>query len=234
MKFVKSFVLIAAITGLTALAVQNLFSSQTQEKQSSDGWVYLFDGKTTSNWRGFKKNSFPENGWVVENGWLHCSGKGGGDIITIEQFEDFELELEWKIAPGANSGVKYFVLESRNSPIGHEYQIIDDDTNPDARIAAGKHLTGGFYDVLKPQNAKPNPPGKINHSKIVVRGNNVEHWLNGEKVLEYVCSSPELKKAIENSKFKNTPGFGEKVKGHILLQDHHSEVWFRNIRIKKI
>lgn len=197
-------------------------------------WRYLFDGKSTSAWRGFKKTEFPKSGWVVEDGWLHCLGKDGGDIITIEQFDDFELELEWKIAPGANSGVKYFILESRNSPIGHEYQIIDDDTNPDAKLADGKRVTGSFYDVLRPSGAKPNPPGQVNSSKIIVKGNHVEHWLNGIKVLEYECSSPELKAAIEKSKFKTTPDFEKKVKGHILLQDHHSEVWFRNIRIRTL
>lgn len=206
---------------------------QSSSANNSDGeWRILFDGKSTSAWRGFKKAEFPKSGWIVEDGWLHCLGKDGGDIITVDQFDDFELELEWKIAPGANSGVKYFILESRNSPIGHEYQIIDDDVNPDAKIADGKHLTGGFYDVLKPVNAKPNPPGQVNHSKIVVKGNHVEHWLNGVKVLEYECSSPELKAAIAASKFKNTADFEKKVKGHILLQDHHSEVWFRNIKIR--
>lgn len=227
MKIVKSIV--SWIT--LALFLAPLFSI-AQTGNDAGGWRYLFDGKSTSHWRGFKKDSFPKSGWTVEDGWLHCLGKDGGDIITIEQFGDFELELEWKIAPGANSGVKYFVTETRNSPIGHEYQIIDDDTNPDAKIADGKHLTAGFYDVFKPQNANPLPPGQINHSKIVVIGNKVEHWLNGVKVLEYTCSSPELKQAIQNSKFKNTAGFGEKIKGHILLQDHHSEVWFRNIKIK--
>jgi hypothetical protein len=227
MEIVKSIILGWAL----GIIFTPIFSIAQMDKDSG-GWRYLFDGKSTAQWRGFKKEGFPKSGWVVENGWLHCLGKDGGDIITVDQFDNFELELEWKIAPGANSGVKYFVTESRNSPIGHEYQIIDDDTNPDAKIADGKHLTGGFYDVLKPQNAKPLPPGQINRSKIVVSGNKVEHWLNGVKVLEYVCSSPELKNAIQDSKFKNTAGFGEKIKGHILLQDHHSEVWFRNIKIK--
>lgn len=220
------------MAGTVIMFLSTVGALSAENETRNGGWRYLFDGKDTAQWRGFKNTTFPQSGWVVEDGWLHCLGKNGGDIITVEQFDDFELEFEWKIAPGANSGVKYFVLESRNSPIGHEYQIIDDDTHPDAKIADGKHLTAGVYDVLKPINATPKKPGEVNHSRIVVKGNKVEHWLNGEKVLEYVCGSPQMKAAVSQSKFKNTAGFGEKVKGHILLQDHHSEVWFRNIRIR--
>ena len=195
----------------------------------------LFDGKTTAGWHSFKKKSFPEKGWQVEDGWLHCLGKGGGDVISDGQFDDFELTWEWKQAPGGNSGLKYFVLETRNSPIGHEYQMIDDERHEDAKAAGGTHVTASFYDVLKPTAAVPTkPPGEINQSRVIVKGNHVEHWLNGAKVLEYECGSEAVKAAVAKSKFKNAPGFGEKIKGHIMLTDHGDECWFRNIKIREL
>jgi hypothetical protein len=202
--------------------------------EKSAGWQLLFDGQTTAGWRSFKKTAFPSKGWAVEDGWLHCLGKDGGDILTGAQFTDFEVQWEWKIAANANSGLKYFVTETRNAAIGHEYQLIDDDLNSDAKLASGKHLTAGVYDVLAPTGAKPNPPGQVNRSRLVVQGNHVEHWLNEAKVLAYECGSDAMKKAVANSKFKTTAGFGDKVKGHLLLQDHHSEVWFRNVKIREL
>src|SRR5207302_5573293 len=113
-------------------------------------WKILFDGKTTHGWRSFKKQSFPAHGWVVEDGWLHCLGQGGGDIISDGEFNNFELQWEWKQAPGGNSGVKYFITESRSSAIGHEYQMIDEEREPDAKQHEGKRVTAACYDVLKP------------------------------------------------------------------------------------
>jgi len=200
--------------------------------EKAQGWKLLFDGKTTAGWRGFKKQSFPAQNWVVEDGWLHCLGKGGGDIITEAEFEQFELEWEWKLSPGGNSGVKYFVVESRG-PVGHEYQIIDDEKHPDGQKAEGKRVTAAFYDVLKTQAKTPlKEPGQINQSRILVQGQHVEHWLNGRKVLEYELGSDAVLSAVAQSKFKNTPGFGTRMKGHILLQDHNDPVWYRNIRIR--
>src|SRR2546423_655544 len=156
-----------------------------QEKAA--GWKLLFDGKTTQGWRSFKKESFPARGWVVEEGWLHCLGKDGGDIITESEFDNFELQWEWKQAQSGNSGLKYFITETRATPIGHEYQMIDDERDPDAKLAAGKRTTGAFYDVLNPEHAQVKPAGETNQSRVVVRGNRVEHWLNGTKVLDYSC-----------------------------------------------
>jgi len=145
------------------------------------------------------------------------------------------VEWEWKIAREGNSGLKYFVLDSRKSAIGHEYQMLDDERNPDGKLAEGKRITASFYDVLKPMVKTPvREPGEINHSRVLVRGNHVEHWLNGVKVLEYECGSDAVKYAVAASKFKDMPGFGERAKGHLLLQDHNSEVWFRNIRIRDL
>jgi hypothetical protein len=220
--------LLAGVAAVAAPAV-----NQLTDEEKAAGWKLLFDGKTTDGWRTFKKTTFPAKGWVVEDGWLHCLGKSGGDIISDVEFGDFELLWEWKQAEAGNSGVKYFVTESRDAALGHEYQMIDDEREPDAKLANGKRVTASFYDVLKPTvTPATKQPGEINQSRIVVKGNHVEHWLNGVKVLEYECGSEALKAAIAASKFKTTAGFGDKIQGHILLQDHHSEVWFRNVKIR--
>src|SRR5262249_32657329 len=138
-------------------------------------------------------------------------------------------------AAGGNSGLKYFVTDDRVAAIGHEYQLIDEKREPDAALGEGKRVTAAFYDVLKLNtNAPTRPPGETNQSRVVVKGNRVEHWLNGHKVLEYSCGSAEVKVAVAASKFKKVAGFGNRVKGHILLQDHHSEAWFRNIKIRDL
>jgi len=224
---------VVTVVLLVAAALKAGQNELTKEEQSA-GWKLLFDGKSTAGWRTFKKQSFPEKGWEVQDGWLHCLGSGGGDIITDAEYEDFELQWDWKQAPGGNSGVKYFITEARSSAIGHEYQMIDEEREPDAKLADGKRVTASFYDVLKPTTVATKPPGEINHSRIVVKGNKVEHWLNGQKVLEYECGSDAIKAAIAQSKFKTTSGFADKIKGHILFQDHHSEVWFQNVKLRPI
>lgn len=212
-----------------------------EEKEA--GWMLLFDGKTTQGWRGFKLDSFPSHRWVVEDSCLKhgqgdgskdpVTGGGGNDIITLEKFDDFELSWEWKISPGGNSGVKYFITEERIGAIGHEYQILDDGGHPDAKI--GSHRTAAaLYDLLPPQNKLLRPVGEFNQSRVVVQGNHVEHWLNGIKVVEYELGSEELKAAIARSKFKNVQGFGTKFRTPILLQDHGDEVWYRNIKIRRL
>ena len=229
-------------SGLRALAfvilatqVRAAEPNQLTAAEKAAGWRLLFDGQATTGWRNFKKPAFPAQGWVIEDGCLRCLAKGGGgDIITDEAFDDFEFAFEWKLAPGANSGVKYLVTEARNSPIAHEYQVLDDEQNEDAKVGR-HHQTASFYDVLAPTpEAQTKPIGDFNQSRIVVQGPHVEHWLNGKKVLAYELDSAALRTAITQSKFKNVEGFAAKLKGHLLLQDHGGGVWFRSLKVRTL
>lgn len=190
----------------------------------------LFNGKSLEGWRNYKKPDGPKKGWIVENGILKLQPNGGGgDIVTVETFEDYDLRWEWRMEAKANNGLKYLVSEQRSAP-GPEYQMIDDTLETEA-----KRMTASLYDVLPPSKEKSVKPfGEWNESRILVKGNQVEHWLNGKKVLAYELGSPPLKAAIAESKFKEVKTFGEKSKGHIMLTDHHDAVWYRNIRIREI
>lgn len=199
------------------------------------GWKLLFDGKTTAGWRGYAKTNFPSQGWTVEDGCLKNEGKGGGDIVTVGKFDDFDLKFEWRISPAGNSGVKYFVHEGKTgrSGVGCEYQLLDDEKNKDSANGPDRQ-TGALYALIPPAKDKRlEPVGQWNQSEIIVRGTRVEHWLNGQRVVQFEAGSPELKEAIARSKFKNVKGFGEKMTTLILLQDHGSEVWFRDLKIRK-
>lgn len=200
-------------------------------EEIAEGWRLLFDGKTTTGWRGFKKQTFPEKGWVVEDGCLKkIAGVTGGDIVTTTTFEQFDLRWEWRIPPRANNGIKYFITEERSGAIGHEYQMIDDTI-----VKNPKQKTASFYDVLPPsEHTALKEPGQWNQSRVLVQGHRVEHWLNGTKVLEYQLGSDKVKAAVAASKFKDVKGFGERLKGHILLTDHKDEACFRNIKIREL
>ena len=212
-------------------------------REKADGWKLLFDGKTMNGWRGAYMDSLPKKGWEVKDGVLivHESGGGeaafGGDIVTIDQYSNFELKVDFKLTPGANSGIKYFVTEqlprTPGSAIGLEYQLLDDARHPDAKLGInGNRTLASLYDLMPAQNKKVNPIGEWNHARIVVKGKHVEHWLNGILVLEYERGGKEFLAHKAESKFKGRPEFGEARKGHILLQDHGNEVCFRNIRIR--
>jgi len=197
--------------------------------RAEEGWKTLFDGQSLQGWRNYGTNVVTGKGWVVEQGVLKKLAKvRGGDLITERQFDDFVFEWEWRIPAGANNGIKYFVRERGASAIGHEYQMADN-----AAMSKPQWLTATFYDVLPTTtNATPRI-GEWNQSRLVVRGNHVEHWLNGVLALEYECGSSAVKSAVAQSKFKNEPQFAEKVRGHILLTDHQDECWFRNLRVKE-
>ena len=231
LRFVSILTVSCALTLTAAEKSVDAKPNELTVPEKAAGWKLLFDGKTTKGWRSFKKQTFPEKGWVVEDGWLKCiAGGHGGDIISVDEFNDFELAWDWRLPPKANNGVKYFVTESRDQALGHEYQMVDGAEEGDPI-----HSTASFYAVLPPKPDKPlKPAGEINHSRIIVRGNHVEHWLNGAKVLEYELGSDEVKAAVAKSKFKNVEGFGTKIKGHILLTYHNDECLFRNIKIREL
>jgi len=224
-----------ALLASSAVAADTRGDSQPNQLTSAErqaGWKLLFDGQTTAGWRNFKKPAIVNtNGWVVEDGWLKKAANArGGDIITVDQFTDFEFQWEWRLARRANNGVKYFITEARGEAVGHEYQMIDD-----ALVKNRKGLTASFYDVLPPREHAPLKfAPEINHSRILVQGNHVEHWLNGEQVLEYELGSTEVLAAVAKSKFRSVKDFGTKIKGHILLTDHKDEAFFRNLKIREL
>jgi hypothetical protein len=207
------------------------------------GWKLLFDGKTSSGWRGASKEAFPAQGWEINNGELIIlkteSGKTrqGGDIVTTGQYDNFELTLEAKLTPGANSGLKYFVTERKGSgsAIGLEFQILDDDRHPDAKMGKnGNRTIGSLYDLIPAENKKAAPIGEWNQIRLVCKGRHVEHWLNGTKVVEFERGSPAFRQLVAESKYNKFENFGEAAKGPLLLQDHGDEVHYRNIKIRAL
>jgi len=223
-------------------------ADKQSDQESEDDWELLFDGKTTKGWRGYNKDDFPDKGWTVEDGKLVLKGSGAGeaggagDIIYDKKFKDFELELEWKISEGGNSGIFYLAQEVEGQPIwksAPEMQILDNEKHPDAKLGKdGNRKSGSLYDLIPadPQNA--NPPGEWNKVRIMVYRGTVVHSMNGENVVEYHLWTDDWKDMVEKSKFKGMEDFinagGEDRSGYIGLQDHGDEVQFRNIRIKEL
>lgn len=216
-------------------------------KEAEEGWKMLWDGKTTQGWKGAKLDGFPESGWEINDGVLSVLASGGGeseaggDIVTTELYSDFELKLDFKITEGANSGIKYYVDTEINkgagSSIGLEFQILDDERHPDAKLGnhQGSRTVASLYDLIQADTAKVvHPIGQWNQARIVSKNNHVEHWLNGRKVLEYKRKSPEYLQLVKESKYKKWPNFGEADQGRILLQDHGDFVSFRNIKIRSL
>jgi hypothetical protein len=226
----------------TAMAVVDTINSLTPQEQS-EGWILMFDGKTTTGWRGYDTTVFPDSGWVVEDGTLRCIGSGmgeaggkGGDILYDKKFKDFDLKLEWKIDTGGNSGIFYLGQEIPGEPVWKsacEMQVLDNERHPDARLGVdGNRMAGSLYDLIPavPQNSKP--AGQWNTAEILVYQGTVVHWQNGEKVLEYHIGTPDWDKMIKASKFKDFPEFGKYKEGYVALQDHGNNVWYRGIKIK--
>ncbi len=206
-------------------------------------WVWLFNGTSTEQWVSAKSDQFPKEGWAIENKLLVVNqGKGenkavvrGGDIITKKTYAQFDLEFEFKLGPGANTGLKYFAKKYPDGSIlGCEYQLIDDINNKDiAKDTDDKRRTAGLYELFAPTSRQLKPIGTWNKGRIKVEGSRVIHWLNGVKVVEYTIGSPEFMKAKSASKFKDVNDFGT-APGHILLQDHGDEAAFRSIRIREL
>ncbi|MDQ2718872.1 MAG: DUF1080 domain-containing protein [Bacteroidota bacterium] len=227
--------------------VVNNISNNLTSYEKNNGWKLLFNGKDASGWKGAYEPGFPEKGWQVKNGVITVlssegkEGANGGDIVTKDEFSAFDLSFDFKMTPGANSGVKYFVtLDEHNqgSAIGLEYQVLDDAIHPDAKLGRdGDRTLASLYDLIpaKKQPRFVHKIGEWNSGRIVVYPNNhVEHYLNGVKVLEYERGSQAFRDLVAISKFKVWPQFGEAKKGHILLQDHGNEVSFKSIKIKEL
>jgi len=225
----------------------NLVPNSLSSHEKESGWALLYDGHSNGGWHGATLTTFPAKGWVYNNGTMHVlasAGKeesGGGDIVTDELYGAFDLSFEFKLTPGANSGVKYFVTLSevtKGSAIGLEYQVLDDALHPDAKLGRnGDRTLASLYDLI-PANKQArfiHPIGAWNIGRIVVYPNNhVEHYLNGVKVLEYERGSKEFRDLVAISKYVIWKNFGEAKEGHLLLQDHGNEAFFRNIKVKPL
>jgi len=226
--------------------IRNNLPNNLDPEEKAQGWRLLWDGKTSAGWRGADAAGFPAKGWSLDNGELAVQPKGGGgDIMTEEEFGAFELQMEFKVSSGANSGIFYLLTAPHDpasgAPLGLEYQILDDEHHPDAKLGIdGNRTIASLYDIY------PRAPLKTNvgvapkvdvwqHARIVVRADGtVEHWLNGMKVLEFKRGSDDYRAHVAAGKFKSTPGFGEAAKGRILLQDHGDAVAFRSIKIRAL
>ncbi|MGK0184938.1 MAG: hypothetical protein ACI9R3_000712 [Verrucomicrobiales bacterium] len=209
-----------------------LSGATAQDTASKKGeWKSLFDGKSLAGWTNGAGKEVGA-GWEVVDGTIHRSDKGG-DIFTVDEYYNFELEFEWKVAKGANSGLKYRFADYHGKSIGCEYQVLDDANHSNG--SNPKQTAGSLYDVIAPDSAvkKLKKVGAWNKSRIVAKDGNVEHWLNGVKVLEVDMESDEWTKALEKSKFRDAPTFGQKS-GRVMLQDHGDKVWFKSLRIKPL
>lgn len=197
-------------------------------------WDVIFSGESTALLRGYNDLLFPsDKNWRVDDGTLHALPGGHGDLITKKQYKNFELEYEWKVSPGGNSGVMYHVAETKGPSYmtGPEMQVLDDAGHGDGKNP--KTSAGALYALIAPSAAKKtNPVGEWNKARVVFKNNHVEHWLNGAKIVDYTWGSDELKALIKVSKFKDWPEFMTKEEGYIAFQHHGQEAWFRNIRVR--
>jgi len=205
------------------------------KKESGEGWILLFNGKSFDGWQKANGTPFSGEGWKIENGIMSTTGEGhGGDIVTTREFSDFDLSLDFKLEKGTNSGIKYFLI--KNTSLGCEFQVIDDANHADAKLGKnGNRTLAALYDLMPPGAGKvAEPLGNWNNIHIKAKGRHVEHWLNGKKVLEFERGSEMFKNAVAESKFKTEKGFAEAEKSPILLQEHGDVIYFRNIKIRNL
>ena len=246
----SAIIAVSALT--TAASAQQPGPNGLSVRERASGWKLLFDGATLSGWRGLGYDSVPSVHWNVAQGAIHKIPDAsvprlpdgqpavGGDLMTTSSFRDFELEFEWKVAAGANGGVKYNVSEElsmKNAPnhaaLGFEYQVLDDDLNDDNKIP--NHRAASLYDLIPPnENKRLMPVGQWNKSVIILKGNHGEHWLNGAIVVRYDLKTARMDSLVAASKYHAIAGFADKREGHIILQDHLDEVWYRSIKIREI
>ncbi len=243
---------LAAAAAVLCLATPSVFGQSANTltpQERASGWTLLFDGNSTAAWRGARSDQFPKTGWEVKDGLLSVTEHGGeeggnaGDIISTRTYTNFELSVDFRVTPGANSGILYFVdpsltpgHEGHGTMVGFEYQILDDALHPDAKKGKnGDRTVASLYDLIPAAANKPiRRVGEWNTARIVVRGAHGEHWLNGVKVLEYDRNSAAFRQAVAESKFHIYPRFGEASGGYLLLQDHGFPVSFRNIKIREL
>jgi hypothetical protein len=228
---VLTAILIASASPMTSQAPNTLSDAERQA-----GWRLLFDGQTTAGWHGYGKRPFP-GGWQVVDGALTRVGLAG-DIVTDGSYRDFELEVEWKVPPGGNSGIFYRGIESENwlkTPIHHsapEMQVLDDAAHADGKSPLTS--AGSMYALYPVPPGVAKPAGEWNTARVVVRGRRIEHWLNGTKVVDCEIGSPDWARRVKDSKFSALPTFGTAPEGVIGLQDHGDRVAFRNIKLRVI
>lgn len=212
-------------------------------KEQKEGWKLLWDGQTLSGWVSNRDGVVPQKGWTIKDNELIVDfgdNKGGGDLVTEKEFKNFILDVDFKLTPGANSGIKYFIQPGKDgkgfSNVGCEYQVLDDVLHPDAKLGInGCRTLASLYDLIPADKAKPfNGVNQWNHARIEVRGEKVAHYLNGKKVVEYVRGTPEWKAVVATSKFNKVKDFGENATGHLLLQEHGNEVHYKNIKVKEL
>ena len=224
--------------------------NQLTKEEIADGWKLLFDGKTFNGWRGIGRKDIPEGHWKIEDNSIRKISSGeiptmpdgqplkGGDLLSIQTFNNFELNFEWKISEGGNSGVKYNVIEDvslnreSTNAFGYEYQVLDDEKHSDNLNPT--HRAASLYDMIEAKGKTTKPIGEFNSSRIVFNKNHGEHWLNGVKVVEYDIDTPEFTSIFQKSKYRNNKDFTNHKVAHIVLQDHGDDCWYRNIKIKQL
>ena len=244
--FMKTTMIICLIAVFSASGMAQEKNNTLSKKEKKEDWVLMFNGKTTEGWRGYNKTTFPEKGWVVEEGTLHVigsnrgeAGGGGGDLLYDKKFRNFELSLEWKVSEGGNSGIFYLAQEIPGEPVwksAPEMQILDNERHPDAKLGVdGNRAAGSLYDLIPGDMKAVKPAGEWNKVSILVYKGTVVHTVNGKQVLEYHLWTEDWKKMVLNSKFKDYEWFlNTAEEGYIVLQDHGDDVWFRNIKIKEM